>query len=316
MNSFNSYSNNTAPLSDIKGFLLKKDMLSRLILINVIVFLIINIYALFLFLFGLDQDFILANGTNRITYYLSLPSSLSTLVWRPWSIITYMFVQEGILHLFFNMLVLYVGGNIFNRYIGQSKLLSVYVLSGIAGAFLYIFIFNIFPAFAQLVSVSYAIGASASVLGIFVAAAAFMPNLMMNLMFIGNIRLKYIALIFVGLDILNIRNGNAGGHIAHIGGALFGYLFIQQLRKNKDWSLWFNAYFNQISSWFTSFYKPKDPFTKVYRNPKKTKTEDEYLKNKNAKQAEIDTVLEKIKKSGYESLSTQEKQILFDASNN
>jgi len=285
MNSFNSYSNNTAPLSDIKGFLLKKDMLSRLILINVIVFLIINIYALFLFLFGLDQDFILANGTNRITYYLSLPSSLSTLVWRPWSIITYMFVQEGILHLFFNMLVLYVGGNIFNRYIGQSKLLSVYVLSGIAGAFLYIFIFNIFPAFAQLVSVSYAIGASASVLGIFVAAAAFMPNLMMNLMFIGNIRLKYIALIFVGLDILNIRNGNAGGHIAHIGGALFGYLFIQQLRKNKDWSLWFNAYFNQISSWFTSFYKPKDPFTKVYRNPN-------------------------------ESLSTQEKQILFDASNN
>ena len=311
----NSYSSQSSPLEGIKAIFYKKDVLSRLIIINVVVFVAINVFALILFLFGLDQEFVLAKGTNRLTYYLSLPSDISLLIWRPWSLITYMFVQEGIFHLFFNMLVLYVGGRIFNQFIGEDKLLSVYILSGLTGALLYILTFNIFPAFNNVLSVSYAIGASASVLGIFVAAATFSPNLLMNVILLGNVKLKYIAIVFIVLDILNIRNGNAGGHIAHLGGAFFGFLFVQQLRKNKDWSLLFNSYFQSVAALFYGVKKKKDPFKKVYKNPRKTKTEEEYLRNKNKKQAEIDIILEKIKKSGYESLSAEEKQKLFDASN-
>lgn len=313
MNRQNTYSNKANPLDEFKSFFKKKDVLSRLIMVNVTVFAIINVLALILFIFNLDQEFLRNHGVSRLTYYLSLPSDFFSLIMRPWSLITYMFVQEDVFHLFFNMLILYVGGRIFNQFVGEKKMLSVYIISGLTGALMYILTFNIFPAFGNMVSSSFAIGASASVLGIFIAAATYVPNLQLNMILIGNIKLKYIAIIFIALDFLNIRTGNAGGHIAHLGGALYGFFFISQLKKNIDYSLYFNKLSQSLQYTFFQNKKAKNPFQKVHKNARPL-TDDEYLKNKKEKQVAVDAILDKIKKSGYESLSTKEKQLLFQAS--
>ncbi|NOR88023.1 MAG: rhomboid family intramembrane serine protease [Bacteroidales bacterium] len=310
----NPYSGKASPIQEIKNFIGKKDVLSRLILINVVIFIIINVFGLIQYLLGLDREFIQATGVNRITYYLSLPSDLSSLIYRPWSLVTYMFVQEDVFHLFFNVLILYVGGQIFNRFIGEKKMLSTYILSGFVGALLYIITFNIFPAFREVVSASFAIGASASVLGVFIAAATYSPNLPMNVIFFGNVKLKYIAIVFIALDLLNIRTGNAGGHIAHLGGAFYGYIFISQLKKGMDFSTYFNHQVQKLKSLFFHEKKKNSPFQKVYKSDKRPLTDDEYLTSKKKHQHEIDAILDKIKKSGYDSLSTTEKQKLFQES--
>lgn len=303
-------------LDEIKAFFKRKDMLSRLMVINIVIFAVINLLALVLFIFNIDRDFVQSYGVTRLTYWLSLPSDLGSFIYRPWSIITYMFVQEDIFHLFFNMIILYVGGRIFTQFVGESKLLSTYILSGVSGAVLYMLTFNIFPAFQDVVGGSFAIGSSASVLGIFIAAASYVPNLQMNVILLGNVKLKYIAIVFIALDLINIRNGNAGGHIAHLGGAFYGYLFIAQLKKNQDWSLHFNTWTNRMRNYFTKSTSKKSGFKNVYTNSSRPVRDEDYLKNKNEKQAEIDAILDKIKKSGYNSLTTREKQLLFDASKN
>ncbi|MBN2236548.1 MAG: rhomboid family intramembrane serine protease [Bacteroidales bacterium] len=299
----------------LKRFFNQKTVLSNLIFINVTVFLIINVVGLMLFLFNLDQSFIAERGVTRLTYWLSLPADLKMLITKPWTLITYMFVQEGLLHLLFNILVLYIGGQIFTNYLSQKMLLSTYFLGGISGAFLYILAFNLFPVFSTSLANAIAFGSSASVLAIFIASAARAPQLPMQVFFFGQVPLKYIAIVIIALDVLNIRNGNAGGHIAHLGGALYGFLFIQQLKKGKNTGRSFEnipmkQFFNRILSWFK---KPKHAFKNVYSKPRATSDED-FLRKKAEEQAEIDLILEKIKKSGYSSLSSQEKTRLFDAS--
>lgn len=301
-------------LDEIKAFFTRKDLLTRLMVINISVFAVINLLALILYIFDIDRAFVATYGVTRLTYWLSLPSDLGSFLYRPWSIITYMFVQEDVFHLFFNMLILYVGGRIFTQFVGTTKLLSTYILSGITGAVLYMLTFNIFPAFQGVVSGSFAIGSSASVLGIFIAAATYVPNLQMNVILLGNVKLKYIAIVFIALDLINMRNGNAGGHIAHLGGAFYGYLFISNLKKNIDFSLYFNNWTARLKSYFTHSPKKKTGFKNVYTNSGRPVPDEDYLKRKNEKQAEIDSILEKIKRSGYDSLTAREKQMLFDAS--
>jgi len=303
-------------LDEIKSFFRRKDILSRLMVANIAVFAVINILALILYIFNIDKEFMQTYGVTRLTYWLSLPSDLGSFLYRPWSIITYMFVQEDIFHIFFNMLILYIGGRIFTQFVGAEKLLSTYILSGISGAILYMLTFNIFPAFQDVVGGSFAIGSSASVLGIFIAAATYVPNLQMNVVLIGNVKLKYIAIVFIALDLINIRTGNAGGHIAHLGGAFYGYLFITNLKKNRDMSRFFNNWIRSIKDYFTKSPTKKSAFKNVYTNNSRPVRDEDYLKRKNEKQAEIDQILDKIKKSGYDSLTTREKQMLFDASNN
>jgi membrane associated rhomboid family serine protease len=304
------------PLRDywtsIKRFFNQKSALSKLILINILVFVLLNSINLTLFLFSIDQEFVLANGVSRLTYWLSLPADLSALAFKPWTLLTYMFVQEGILHLLFNMMVLYIGGQIFTNYLSEKKLLSTYIFGGLAGAFLFILSFNLFPAFSNHVANAIALGSSASVLAIFVASATRVPNLPLQLILFGRVPLKYIALAIIVLDVLNIRNENAGGHIAHIGGALYGFFMIRQLNKGKHLDALFGKF--SFGSFLNQFKKPKTKFKNVYTNPKPQKDED-YLRKKAEEQARIDVILEKIKKSGYESLSAEEKAKLFNASN-
>jgi membrane associated rhomboid family serine protease len=287
----------------IKNTFQRGSTLVKLIYINLAVFILVKLVQVLAFLFGFSGI------SALLIQWLAVPSDLATLITRPWTIFTYMFLHEGFFHILFNMLWLYVFGRIFLMYLSQKRLLSVYLVGGLAGAALYILAFNVFPAFNEVVSVSIALGASASVMAIVVAIAFYTPNYSINLLFIGPVKLKYIALFAIGLDILSIAGSNSGGHIAHLGGALFGYFYISQYLKGKNITRGFD---NLMDSVFSMF-KPKPKFKVTYKNPK---SDIEYNKEKIEKQEKVNKILEKISKHGYDSLTKEEKEILFKAGNN
>ncbi|MFW5915989.1 MAG: rhomboid family intramembrane serine protease, partial [Bacteroidota bacterium] len=274
----------------------------KLIYINAAVFLAIKIIQVLAFLFGF-------NDISSITvHWLSVPAELGTLVTRPWTLLTYMFLHESFFHILFNLLWLYVFGRIFLMYLNEKKLLSVYLVGGLAGAALYILSFNIFPAFRDVVTLSFALGASASVMAIVIAISVYVPDFSINLLLLGPVKLKYIALFTIILDVLSIPSSNSGGHIAHLGGALFGYLYISQYRKGKIITKGFDRFMDELFSLF----KPKPKF-KVTHKQHRPKTDIEYNKEKAKRQERINKILEKISKKGYESLTKEEKEILFKA---
>ncbi len=218
-----------------------------------------------------------------------------------------MFLHQSFIHLLFNMLWLYFGGQIFLSFFDNKKLISTYVLGGISGAVLFILSFNLFPVFATALPNAVALGASASVLAIIMAIATKSPNYSIRLLLIGNIKLKHIAIVSIVLDIMSIPQGNAGGHIAHLGGAFFGYLYVKQLNSGNDIANSFNKIMDNLNS-----YLKKDP--KLKKAYSRKKSDQDYRKEKVQNQAKIDNILDKIAKSGYEGLTKEEKDILFKAS--
>lgn len=288
---------------EIKTSFQKGSMLTKLIYINLAVFVAVKLVQVAFFLFSTSQA-----GTFFLIDWLAVPASFDGLLLRPWTVFTYMFLHEGFLHILFNILWLYWFGRIFLEYLDENKLLGVYILGGLAGAALYIFAFNLFPAFAQVLPVSRALGASAAVLAVVISISVYVPNYTINLIFIGPVRLKYIAAFMIVLDLISIAGSNAGGHIAHLGGALFGWLFIRQYRKGRDLTRGINILFFKISSWL----KPAGKLKVEYRKPH---TDYEYNRQKARRQQQIDEILDKISKSGYDSLSKEEKEILFKVSN-
>lgn len=202
-------------------------------------------------------------------------------------------------------------GKIFTEYLGQKKLTAVYFLGAISGAVLYILFFNVFPLFENVVDSSFALGASASVLAITIAAATLLPDYTIYLLLIGPVKLKYIAGITVLLDLLSMSGGNAGGHIAHLGGALFGFIYIKQLKKGNDIAAWFIRITDFIQNKFSG--KPK---MKVAYSKKQKTNDEEFLAAKKSNQEIIDQILDKISKSGYGSLTKEEKDLLFKVSKN
>lgn len=287
--------------NEINRFIKSKSILNRLMLINIGLFLAISIIAVLGYLTGFN------NLEKLIVYNLAVPASLNELIYKPWTIFTYMFLQEGFFHILFNMIMLYFGGKLFSDLLGERRLLAVYILGGLAGAILYIISFNTFPVFQTTLNSSIALGASASVLAVFIAVATYMPDMQITLFLFGNIKLKWVALIMVVLDFINIKNGNAGGHIAHIGGAIFGLTYTLLLQKGTDLSKGINKFLDG----FTSLFKPKPKMKVSY---KKTKSDTEYNTQKKVKQQQIDEILDKISKSGYDSLTKEEKDILFKIS--
>jgi len=282
---------------EIKQSFKSGSTLTKLIYINLAVFLAVKLIAVFYFLFTIQGDFSLVR-------FFAVPADLSKLLYKPWTIFTYMFLHQDFLHILFNMLWLYWFGQIFLHYFDQKKLVSVYILGGFAGAFIYILTFNIFPVFSDIIPVSYALGASASVIAIVIAASVYAPNHTIYLMFFGPVKLKYIALVTIAIDIISIASTNAGGHLAHLGGALFGYIYIVQLKKGNNIAGFFDRFMDSVFSIF----KPKPKIKVTYKRPA---DDIEYNKSKLQKQAEIDKILDKIAQSGYESLTKQEKEILF-----
>lgn len=186
----------------------------------------------------------------------------------------------------------------------------MYVLGGISGAVLYILAFNTFPLFHSVVAKSFALGASAGVLAITVGIATLLPDYSIRLLLFGNVPLKYFAGATLLIDIISISSSNAGGHIAHLGGALFGFVYIIQLRKGRDLANGFNRFIDKI----TTLASPKTPSFKSSFQKKRAVTDEEYIHSKKSQQEQIDLILEKISKSGYGSLSQQEKDILFRSS--
>jgi membrane associated rhomboid family serine protease len=274
-------------------------ILNKLIYINVGVFLFFSILGVLSFMFQFDITLLLEK--------LYLPANHSRLLSQPWTFITYMFLHNGFLHLLFNMVWLHFGGKIFLQYLKPKQLLSTYILGGVSGGLLFVIAYNYIPALQAYSFGALAMGASASVLAIIVAIATYTPNYSVQFPFIGFVKLKHIAIFSVVLDIISIPKGNTGGHIAHIGGALFGYIYIKQMRKGNDFSKGFSSFLERLINTF----KPKSKLKTVH---KRAKSDYDFNKEKSAKQKEIDIILEKIANSGYESLSKEEKATLFSAS--
>lgn len=234
--------------------------------------------------------------SDMLTGLLAVPSNLSKLLIRFWTPFTYMFLHAGIFHILFNMLWLYWLGRIFEEYLGGKKLITVYILGGVAGAFLFIAAYNIFPLFAQDKLISQAVGASAGVIAIVVATATLLPNYTIGLLFLGPVKLKWIALFYVLISFLSATGTNAGGNITHIGGAIIGFIYIKQLRSGKDWGKIWNI------------------FSK--RKPKMRVVSGNTTKNPSSmpSQEEIDLILDKINQSGVKSLTKNEKTMLSKVS--
>ncbi|MDP4266475.1 MAG: rhomboid family intramembrane serine protease [Bacteroidota bacterium] len=284
-------------LDEIKESFRTGTNLNKLLLINVGVYLIIKIIGVICFLFRMPSF------DSFVISWFAVPSNVIELMYKPWTIITYMFLHIEFLHILFNMLWLFWFGKIFSEYLGENRLIPTYILGGLAGAILYILAYNIFPVFRESLPFSVAMGASASVLAIVLATAAYIPEYSIQLMFIGNVKLKYIAIFTVVLDLLSISGGNPGGHIAHLGGAFWGYIYILQLKKGYD-----------ISAFFNNIFRKRQYIKKVKPQKSRIVTDEEYNYNKAQQQKRVDQILDKISKSGYQSLTKEEKEFLFNAS--
>jgi membrane associated rhomboid family serine protease len=261
---------------------------------------------------------VLSNNENRFPgfiSYLAVPANLELLAHRPWTLITYMFLHVDFIHILFNLLWLYWFGTIFIQELGLKKLLSTYLIGGLAGGILYVIFYNLFNVFAGVREASIALGASASVMAVVVATATFQPERRMHLILIGPVKIVYIALVMFILTSMVDFSTNTGGKIAHIGGALTGFVFAHYYKRGKDLTRGFDRMMDSIATWF----RPgKDNLKVTYkRSPGQKPPADDlqYKQEKAQEQKEIDRILEKISKAGYDSLSAREKELLFRMSN-
>ena len=297
-------------INDLKYQMRNGSIITKLMIINIAVFVVQSIILLFFTLSGKGDVF-----KEFLTWFyfpksISVSFGVNDLIHKPWSIITYQFFHEpsGVLHILFNMLYLWFFGRILIGYLNRQFILPLYLTGGIIGALLFMLTYNVSPIFQTNDAVL--LGASASILAIVVAAATLAPDYTVFLLLLGPVKLKHIALIAILFDIVSISSGeNAGGHIAHIGGALTGFLYIQSYRSGRNWFGWWPRFEDKISGLFERK-KPKV----VFVNPKQQKprsasgiTEDT--------QKRMDEILDKIAQSGYDSLTKSEKEFLFKISN-
>lgn len=289
------------------------DVLITLIVINVAVFVFQNFIDVFLYFLKIPLI------KESFIPYLVVPASFSNLATQPWSIFTYMFLHADFFHILFNMLVLYWFGEMFVYYLSPRRLMHTYIFGGLTGALFFILAFNLFPVFEAKLPGSFALGASAAVMAIVAGVATYQPEQIVHLFLIGKVKLKYLALIYLVIDFLSIPNGNAGGHIAHIGGAFYGWIYIFSMKRGSDWSVGFSKIglliqalnpFKKRSRLKVKYSKGK-PFE---NQAKKTKNDEEYLAMKAARQKKVDAILDKIAQGGYESLTKEEKEFLFNES--
>ena len=278
-------------IEDIKNAWNKRENgLIKIILINIIVFVSISVVQVVLTISGLSTFF------TMFINKLMLPAYLGTFILQPWSLITYFFLHMSFMHILWNMLFLYWFGKIINDNIGNNALISLYVLGGIIGGLFYMAIYNIVPYYGERVSDSLMLGASAGVFSVVVGSATLMPNYTFYLLLIGPVRIKYIALFYVLLSFFDVAGTNAGGEIAHLGGAFIGYIYIRRLQNGVNIG---EGIIN-----FINFFSEK----------KENKKENIQKETDETPQDEVDKILDKISESGYSSLTSKEKERLFNAS--
>lgn len=280
---------------------------AQLIIINVVVFIVLGVFMVVTRITGFDSVFEIVHNQFQI------PARFGEFINRPWTIITYAFAHDltGLFHILFNMLALYWFGRVFVEYLGGDKLVAVYVLGAMFGGLFYLLAYNTIPFFVQQsdqVQIGM-VGASAAVDAIVVATAVLLPNYTFFLLLIGPVKIKYIAAVVVFLSLLGTVGSNAGGNIAHLGGALIGFIYIKQLQAGVNWGLWITV----TIDWFKDLFKSKPKVKVTYRKEDKATAKKRTPPNK-ASQAEIDAILDKISDRGYESLTKEEKEKLFNAS--
>jgi membrane associated rhomboid family serine protease len=239
--------------------------------------------------------------------WFCLSSNPADLLWKPWSIIGYSFLHAGFFHLLFNMMMLYFAGRLFLTFFTQKQLFAVYILSAIFAGLVFIAGYNLIPALTG--TWAGMVGASAAIMAILVATAVYSPNYQIRLMLIGTVKLWHVAIVFVVLDLINASVENTGGHLAHLAGALFGFIYIKLLQSGTDLSTGVSGTINFIGNLFKS--RKEAPFTKVHRNAAPQYHRNTTVKPKDITQSQIDDILDKISRSGYDSLTKAEKDFLF-----
>lgn len=290
----------------IKNQFKQGDNLTRLIILNISVFVLVIVAEMISFLVTGSKSAVV----GFIQTWFALSSDAFTFITRPWTLFTYMFLHAGFFHLFFNLLILYFSGRIFMEYLGHKRLLAVFVYGGLAGGMLFFVLYNISPAFTAGAPL---VGASAGVVAVLVAVATFVPNMPVRLFFIIEVKLWIVAALAVLSYVAGVTGSNAGGNLAHLGGAALGFLFINAYKKGNDWSIGFDKMMDGLSNLFAA--KPK--LTKVYSsgssrtNSVTNSKSATFVGSQKDDQKRVDDILDKISKSGYEKLTKDEKEFLF-----
>jgi membrane associated rhomboid family serine protease len=277
----------------------------QLIIINVVVFLALAVVSVFSNIFQVPEVF------RAIHDQLAIPAPIGEFVQKPWTILTYAFVHDlsGIFHILFNMLVFYWFGKLFVEYLGSDKLIALYILGAIAGGVAYLLVYNTIPFYIERIGTfSGMVGASAAVYAVVVATATLIPDYTFMLLFLGPVRIKYIAAVCIVVSFLGAVGSNAGGNVAHLGGALIGFVYLKQLQAGVNWGGWITVTVDWFKGLFAAKPKVKVTYRKQYADSQKPKAKS------SISQAEIDAILDKISDGGYESLTKEEKEKLFNAS--
>ena len=270
-------------------------IVTQLIFWNVALFVLPWLFFALLFLLGVNIDYI---------HYVSLSSNPADLLWKPWSLLSYAFFHSGIMHIIFNMIVMNFSGRLFMMYFTSKQLLGLYILSAIFAGICYILVFYVLSINAPIV------GASAAIMAILVATTTYHPLMDLRLLIIGNVKLWHITAVIIIVDLMQLRSENMGGHISHLSGAFFGFIFIKLLQNGTDLS----TVVTRVIDFFANLFKKNTstPFKKVHKNYSKPLVKSvSKIVTKDKSQQQIDEILDKISQSGYDSLTKEEKEFLF-----
>ncbi len=277
------------------------DVLTKLLFWNIAFFAIPSIVFGILPLFKVNINYL---------NYVSLSSNPNDLLLKPWSIFTYAFCHSSILHILFNLIMLNFAGRLFLIFFNQKQLLSLYFVGSLFAGIVFLLSYMFFPALANVNTAL--VGASASVMALLFATVSYSPLMNIRLFLFGNVKLWHIALVLIVIDLFQLPMENTGGHLAHIGGAIFGYIYIRLLKKGTDICNWFTLIIDAFSSIFVK--RKSKPFKKVHRTFKApVEKRASKIVTKDKVQQQIDEILDKISQSGYDSLSSAEKEFLFKA---
>jgi membrane associated rhomboid family serine protease len=291
-----------------QNFKRPNNALNQLIIINAVVFVGLGLLKVIGAFSGAEGLYAIVDAQ------FTIPPDLQRFIFRPWTLLTYAFSHAGFFHILMNMLILYWFGMLISQYLGSAKLVNLYVLGALAGAVVFLLAYNLIPALSSR-GTNGMVGASAAVYAVSTAAATLLPDHKFHLIFIGPVKIKYIVAVYIVLSLLNSAGPNAGGNIAHLGGAAIGFLYVRGLQAGTDFGLWIQMSLGFVQSIFKS--KPK---IKVTYKKKQTSGTSKSSSSKSSstssvtEQEEIDRILDKISEKGYESLSKDEKQKLFNAS--
>lgn len=233
---------------------------------------------------------------------------------HPWTVITYMFTHQGVMHILWNMLMFWFSGQLFQGLLGERRLVGNYLLGGIAGFAVY-FLGGMLPPDVNPGAGLPILGASAAVMSVFIGIATYQPDMEVGLMFAGQVKLKWVALFMLAIDLIAIKQGdNTGGHLAHLGGALYGFLAATKLKQGSDWSLAFVNGLVRIGGLFRGNRGPRMRVAKRMEQRRRLVPDEDLNAARKQKQDRVDAILDKISRSGYDSLSKEEREFLFKAS--